>query len=162
MLQTFSKVLSLNAPKFEIAGAHLKHDATIQLIEVCKALICCLKAQFVSIDELPDTADERLPRKMRLIQNRHIDIQNHVATIVSGTGLATAPWICEFSDARAAMEGKVRCINRQSKLANWRVAARRYWPIMIETYEWLSLLTSKLQEEAEQALQEQQVRPSTA
>ncbi|KAF3001872.1 hypothetical protein E8E13_005427 [Curvularia kusanoi] len=162
MLETFSKVLSLSAPKFEVAGAHLKRDATVQLIEVCKALICCLKAQSVSIDELPNLPDERLPRTMRLIQNRHIDIQNHVATIVSGTGLATASWVCEFSDARTAMEGKVRCINRQSKLVNWRVAARRYWPIMIETYEWLSPLTSQLQEEAEQALQEQQVRPPTA
>ena len=155
----FAAVMKLSTPSgplFKIAGIRLTKNDTNQLIQDCNALVGCMDKQIEAIRSLPNLPDLRAGRLLHIIQVRQKVINTLVAAIISQTALSACPWINEFADARTALDGKIRTINKFSEALGWVPAARRLWPCMMETYEWLEPLTLKLREEAEEALQELQ------
>jgi hypothetical protein len=155
MFGAVNKLFTPQEPPCKVVGIRLTKDDTTRLIHTCNALVRCLNTQLEAIRDLPTLSEEQAYQVIRSIQNRQIHMNTHVATIISRTALSACPWINEFADARTALGGKVRTINKASKFG-WVPAARIYWPCMMETYEWLLPLTLKLREESEEALQEQQ------
>ena len=156
MCGAVNELFAPQGPVFDVVGIRLSKDDTTKLIHTCEVLVRYLDLQTEAIRSLPDESDEQAYQVIRGIQNRQLHINTHVAAIISQTSLSDRPWIQEFADARTALGGKVRTINKSYKAYGWVPAARRYWPCMLDTYEWLSPLTLELREEAEEALQEQQ------
>ena len=156
MCGAVNELVAPRGPLFEVVGIRLTKDDTTKLIHTCEALVRYLDLQTEAIRSLPNLCDEQASPVIRAIQNRQLHINTQVAAIISRTSLSARPWIQEFADARTALGGKVRTINKSYKAYGWVPAARRYWPCMLDTYEWLSPLTLELREEAEEALQEQQ------
>jgi hypothetical protein len=155
MFNAVNKLFTPQEPPCKVVGIRLTKDDTTRLIITCNGLVRCLNTQLEAIRDLPTLSEEQAYQAIRSIQNRQIHMNVYVATIISRTTLSDCPWINEFVDARTALGGKLRTINKASKVG-WLPAARRYWPCMMETYEWLLPLTLKLRDESEEALQEQQ------
>ena len=153
MCDAVNELFAPRGPLLEVVGFRLTKDDTTELIHTCEALVRYLDLQTEAIRSLPNLSDEQAPQVIRAIQNRQLDINTQVAAIISRTSLSARPWIQEFADARTALGGKVRVISKSYKANGWVPTARKYWPCMLDTYEWLSPLTLELREEAEEALQ---------
>ncbi|KAG9203538.1 hypothetical protein G6514_002556 [Epicoccum nigrum] len=156
MFGVVDKLFAPRGPLFNVAGIRLTKDETTELIQTCNVLARFLNIQIETIQSLSSLPDFQAGRVIIWIQTRQIDINTHLSAIIFRIKSSACPWINEFSDARTALDGKVRTISKFSTVNGWVPGARVYWPCMIETYEWLLPLTLRLREESEEALQEQE------
>ena len=151
IISSITKLLGPRIPTTQIAGAALTHDEAVQLDHTCTAIRNALNLQLGSIGRLP-SSKEHIVLKLRRIQDRHIDINIHLSTVVTEMNSSDVLWVLEFADAQAALQRKIAAINRRSRELEWTQVAQQCWLIVAVTYGWLLPLVLRLQGELQRAL----------
>lgn len=146
MLDAVSRFFALAPSTIDVAGCKLTHDVINQLIEHCTVLKRTLTTQREALRTLHAVSKQQESRRFHQIQTRHVDIKVRLNAIISTTQHSTEPWVHEIADAEIALREKIVTVNRQSRVTNWKEAARIHWPRIAETYAWLLPLVQRLQE----------------
>ncbi|KAF1842828.1 uncharacterized protein K460DRAFT_288867 [Cucurbitaria berberidis CBS 394.84] len=138
----------------EIAGMSLTRDQAKILVETCIFLAHILKKQQADINVLSGLSAHPLYKALPRIQDRQSEIQYQLTNLVYRVRKSTEPWLKEFDDAKEALWKKVRKCNHASDRIKmgWKNAAKRYWPLMLDTFKLLAALLARLKKELDHAL----------
>ncbi|KAF1359600.1 hypothetical protein EJ07DRAFT_120131 [Lizonia empirigonia] len=158
MLNAFNKFFTAKAPTITIAGAELTNEEATKLIRACSSLEQVINLQLQTIAGLPSIQVSQISSKFRLIQSRHLDLQNYLSPVVLKTRNSVLSWAYGFSDAQKALEKKIVSINRCSRGSGWIATSQQYWPVVAETYTWLLALVVRLHNELREALGDKEPR----
>ena len=138
-----------------IAGIRLTRDRATFLLTLCDNLAKSLHKQRAYIQAF--CTEKKGPSSISIlksIQERHSRITSHLASLILHVTTSTEPWLKELGDAQAALQRKVVVCNNESsydKLGRDK-AARRYWPLISETYDAVDVLVSSLEQELSDAV----------
>ncbi|KAL6159793.1 hypothetical protein ACJQWK_05813 [Exserohilum turcicum] len=141
-------------PTSLICGLELTLSRATSLLSLAQSLSHSLRLQKSAIQAFQTLTGLRSITALRAIQEQHAQIHKSLSTLTIATASSSQPWLHELSDVQTSMQRKVRVCNQASTSSHVgrTEAAKIYWPVIAETYDFLLDLLASFEQEITVAL----------